>query len=81
MAVLLSFFLAFQGTPADPPIVVRIVEPNAKTLSDVVLGAIGLSGLLTAIAIVLAIIFAGILFLIRSRNPLSNASQGVEDSR
>ena len=73
------FLLTSQGAPPDQPIVVRIMEPKAKTLADVVLGAIGLTGVLVVIAVVFAIAFAGVLFLIRSRDPLSNASQGSQN--
>ena len=70
--------LAFQGSPTDRPIVVKIVEPTATTLADVVIGAIGLTGVLVAIAVVFAVVFAGVLFVIRSRAPLRNASQGSQ---
>ena len=72
------FLLTSQGSPADQPIVVRIVEPKAATLADVVIGAIGLTGVLVAIAVAFALVLAGVLFLIRSRDPLSNASQGSQ---
>jgi hypothetical protein len=74
------FLLASQGSPADQPILARIVEPKATTLADVVLGAIGLTGVLVAIAFVFALVLAGVLFLIRSHDPLSNASQGSQNS-
>lgn len=67
--------LTFQ-TP-DSPIVVKIVEPKQSGLADVVIGAIGLSGVLFLIAIVFAVVVAGVLFFLRSRDPLSNATEGT----
>jgi hypothetical protein len=45
-----------------------------------VIGALGLSGVLLLLAVVFAVVLAGILFYVRSRNPLSNASQGSQES-
>jgi hypothetical protein len=54
-----------QQPPA--PIIVKIVErPHDPTgLADVLLGAIGVAGVITLIAIVCGLVFAGALFLIR----------------
>ena len=69
-----------QGLPSDPAILVKIVQPKPKTLADVVVGAVGLTGVLVAVAVVFALGFAGVLFLARSRDPLKNASEGAEHS-
>ncbi len=67
----------FQNPAPDSPIVVKIVEPKQNGLADVVIGAIGLSGVLFLIAVVLAVVVAGVLFYLRSRDPLSNATEGT----
>ena len=56
--------------PQPPSIIVKIVEPKSdlETLSDVFLGSLGLAGMLSLGAVVLAAIFAGVLFVWRSRN-------------
>ena len=38
--------MTMQGTPAPPPIVVKIIEPKSELqgLSDVLLGSLGLAG-------------------------------------
>jgi hypothetical protein len=71
-----SFFLLTFQTP-DSPIIVKIVEPKQTGLAEVVIGAIGLSGVLFLIAILLAVVMAGVLFYLRSRDPLSNATEGT----
>ena len=73
------FLLSFQ--PPDQPILVKIVEPESKGLADVVISALGLSGVLLLIAIAFGLVLAGVLFLLRSRNPLSNASRGSDGVR
>jgi hypothetical protein len=49
---------------------VKIVEPaggDPTGLSDVLIGALGLTGVLILVAVLLAAVFAGLLFLWRSR--------------
>jgi len=53
--------------PASSPIIVKIVEPKAETLYDVVYSAIGLTGVLVLASVVLAIVLGAVLFWIRSR--------------
>lgn len=52
------------------PIIVKIVEPEGDPtgLADVLIGALGLTGALTLMAVVAAVVFAGVLFWIRSRS-------------
>jgi hypothetical protein len=59
--------LVIQQPP--PPVIVRIVEPDNDLtgLSDVLIGSLGLTGVLILVAVVLAAIFAGLLYLWRSR--------------
>ena len=73
-----AWLLAVQAPPSEPAIVVKIMEPKQQTLADVVMSAVGLTGILVAIAVVLAVAVAGVLFFVRSRNPLRNASEGAE---
>lgn len=61
---------AQSGSGQEPePILVDIVEPDSEItgLADVLIGALGLTGLLVLGAIVAAIGFAGVLFWIRRR--------------
>ena len=54
--------------PQDP-IIVKIVEPSELSgLADVLLGAIGLTGVLTLLAIAAGVVVAGLLFWWRSRS-------------
>jgi hypothetical protein len=54
----------------QPPITVRIIEPNRDPtgLADVLIGSLGLTGVLALIAVVAGVLFAAVLFLIRSRS-------------
>jgi hypothetical protein len=49
------------------PIIVKIVEPKAESLYDVLYGALGLTGALTLASVLAALIFAAVLFWVRSR--------------
>jgi hypothetical protein len=62
--------MMMQGTQPPPPIVVRIVEPKSELqgLSDVLLGSLGLAGVIMLAAVLLAAIFAGVLFFVRMRS-------------
>jgi hypothetical protein len=57
-----------QPSPT-PPIIVKIIEPKKDTLADVLIGALGLTGVLVLLAIGAAIVFAAVLFWIRRRFP------------
>ena len=52
------------------PIIVRITEPNKDPtgLGDVLIRSLGLTGVLTLVALVAGVVFAAVLFLIRSRS-------------
>ena len=55
------------------PIIVKLAPKKDPTgLADVLLGALGLTGVLVLGALVLGAAFAGILFFIRSRKPLDH---------
>jgi hypothetical protein len=54
---------------AQPPIIVKIVEPEETGLAEVLIGALGLSGLLLLAALVAGVAMAGLLYWFRSREP------------
>jgi hypothetical protein len=55
-------------TPQDP-IIVKIVEPSEFSgLAEVLLGAIGLTGLLALLAIAAGVVVGGLMFWWRSRS-------------
>jgi hypothetical protein len=60
-----------QSQPSSP-IIVKIVQPNEKSdlegLSDVLLGSLGLTGLITLAALLLGAALAGVMFWVRSRS-------------
>jgi hypothetical protein len=56
----------------DAPIIVKLVEPQGDPtgLADTLLRALGLTGVLTLLALGLGLLMAGVLFFVRSRRPL-----------
>jgi hypothetical protein len=54
----------------QPPVTVRIIEPNTDPtgLGDVLLRSLGLTGVLALLALVAGVVFAAVLFWIRSRS-------------
>ena len=59
---------AFAQQRTDP-IIVKIIEPPSgiSGLSDVLLGALGLTGVIVLAALVLGVICAGLIYVIHSR--------------
>jgi hypothetical protein len=55
------------GLQPSSPVIVKIVEPKEQSLYDVLFGALGLTGVLALASIVAAVVFAAILFWVRSR--------------
>jgi hypothetical protein len=55
--------------PSNEPIIVRIIDPppDISGLADVLLGALGITGVITLGALVVGLAFAALLFWIRSR--------------
>jgi hypothetical protein len=53
-------------------IIVRLIDaPRDPTgLADVLIGALGLTGVLTVSAVTLGILLAGVMFFLRRHNPL-----------
>jgi hypothetical protein len=66
--------LGALGVQAQPvkPIIVKIIEPAAKSeltgLADVLLGSLGLTGVIVLAAVVAGLLFAGVLVWLRSRS-------------
>ena len=63
------FSLQTPGPQTDP-IIVNIVEPEKPDLvglADVLWGSLGLTGVLVLASLVAAVVFAGVLFWVRSR--------------
>ena len=60
--------LALQ--PSNEPIIVRIIDPppDIAGLADVLLGALGITGVIVVGALVVGLGFAGVLFWVRSRS-------------
>ena len=59
-------------TVQQNPIIVKIVEPphDPTGLADVLIGSLGLTGAIVLAALLMGALFAGVLFWMRSRNPL-----------
>jgi hypothetical protein len=55
--------------PPSSPIIVKLVEtPSDPTgLADVLVGSIGLTGAIVLLALLLGLLFGGVLFWLRSR--------------
>ena len=68
----MPFFFSLLTSVQSPPIIVKLVEPKAAptSVADILIGALGLSGVLFLAAVALGVLMAGLLFLARSRNPL-----------
>ena len=54
------------------PIIVKLLEPTGDPLgiADLIISALGLTGALLLLAVLLGALMAGVLFLVRSRRPL-----------
>jgi hypothetical protein len=70
MAFLIPIRLFLQNQPSAPVIVKIIQPPKDPTggLGDVLLGSLGLSGVITLLAVLCGAAVAAILFWIRSRS-------------
>ena len=62
----------FSAAQRGAPIIVKIVEePHDPTgLAEVLVGAIGLTGAIVLAAVTLGLIVGGVMFVLRSRQPL-----------
>jgi hypothetical protein len=54
----------------QPPVTVRIIDPNTDPtgLGDVLLRSLGLTGVMALLAVIAGVVFAAVLFAIRSRS-------------
>ena len=70
MAFLIPVSLFLQSQPSSPVIVKIIQPPKDPTggLGDVLLGSLGLSGVITLLAILCGVAVAAILFWMHSRS-------------
>ena len=57
--------------PPASPIIVRVIGPptDSATLGDILLRAIGLTGVITLIALLFGIVLGGLFILMRIRSP------------
>jgi hypothetical protein len=57
--------------PASSPIIVRVIGPptDAITLGDVILQALGLTGVITLVAVVFGLLLGGAFIYLRSHRP------------
>jgi hypothetical protein len=66
-----SALLRAQSQPSSP-IIVKIIQPEPKSdlegLSDVLLGSLGLTGVITLAALLLGAVLAAVMFWFRSRS-------------
>jgi hypothetical protein len=58
--------LVLQPSPSSP-IIVNIIPPKEENLYDVLVSALGVTGVMVAVAFVAALVFGGVLFWVRSR--------------
>jgi hypothetical protein len=71
--------------PADP-VIVKIIEPpsDVEGLADVLLGALGLTGIFVLAAVLLALLMAGVLFWFRFKwgdpYPAASSQRPGEDT-
>jgi hypothetical protein len=67
----ITLFTLFLQTQPGGPIIVKITEPpksELSTLSQVLLGSLGLSGVLALVAILLGIGLGALMFWVRKRS-------------
>jgi hypothetical protein len=59
--------------PQQPPLIVKVVEPSSDPtgIAEVLLGALGLTGVLALLSVLAAVVFAGLLFWFRWRSSRS----------
>jgi hypothetical protein len=64
--------------PASSPIIVRVVGPpsDAVTLGDVILQALGLTGVITLVALTFGVLLGGLFIYLRTHRP-DNAFNGA----
>jgi ABC-type phosphate transport system permease subunit len=70
LATFALVLLSSQPSQPEPPIIVKIVEPpgDPTGIADVLIGSLGLTGVITLLAVVLGALLAGVMFWVRSRS-------------
>jgi hypothetical protein len=63
----LTFDLLPSQAPTNP-VIVKLIPPKEDSLADVLVGALGVTGVMVVIALVAAVVFAAVLFWVRSRD-------------
>ena len=61
----------YEQSQPSSPIIVKIIEPaksELSGLSDVLIGSLGLTGVITLAALLMGVLLAGIMFWVRSRS-------------
>lgn len=68
-----------QNPPPAPPIIVKIIQPDQKSdlesLSDILIGSLGLTGVITLGALLLGALMAVVMFWMRSRSAASGPTE------
>ncbi len=64
-----AFLLHPSRSFQSSPVIVKLVDPpgDPTGLTDVLIGALGLTGVIVALALVSSVILAGVMFWLRSR--------------
>lgn len=52
---------------ASPPIIVKLVEPHQTSVADVLIGALGITGVLVVVAAVAGLLVGGLMYWLRAR--------------
>lgn len=52
---------------ASPPIIVKLVEPHQTNVADVLIGALGITGVLVVVAAVAGLLVGGLMYWLRAR--------------
>ena len=72
-----------MGQPVNDPIIVKIIDPpsDVSTLGDVLLGALGITGVIVLGAVVFGVLLAGVMYLVRHRSSSAQSDQPDESDR
>jgi hypothetical protein len=65
--------------PPAPPIIVKVIETPTESLSDIVLGAVGLSGLLSLVAVIVGLLLGAGFIAFRVRQKQRQSPEDPSD--
>jgi len=71
----------FDQSQPSSPIIVKIIEPaksELSGLSDVLIGSLGLTGVITLAALLMGVLLAGVMFWVRSRQQETEGTEGTD---